>query len=109
VLALVIVNDAAGEGNLAAEAVDHVVGRCDVLLQRCRISDQLEDRARLVNVADSVVAQQLRRVWRMSLGLNVGRMANARISPVCTSCTTTVPLAAWVRCIAWSSACFCHD
>ena len=72
VLALVVVNDAAGEGNLAALAVDHVVGSCDVLLQRRRIGDQLEDRARLVYVTDRVVAQQLRRGVAKVIGVERG-------------------------------------
>jgi hypothetical protein len=61
VFALVVVNGAAGDGNLAALAVDHVVGRGGMLVQRGRVGDQLEDRARLVDIADGVVAEQL---WR---------------------------------------------
>ena len=60
VFALVVVNHAAGERDLAALAVDHVVGRGHVLVQRRRVSDQLERRTRLVDVADRVVAQAAR-------------------------------------------------
>ena len=56
VFALVVVNHAAGERDVAALAVNHVVGRGHVLLQRRRIGNQLEDRARLIDVADRVVA-----------------------------------------------------
>ena len=55
-IALVVVNDAAGERDLAALAVDHVVRRGDVLVERRGIGDQLEDGAGLVDVADGVIA-----------------------------------------------------
>ena len=54
-VALVVMNDAAGERDLAALAVDHVVGLGDVWIDRRGVSDELEDRAGLVDVADGVV------------------------------------------------------
>ena len=72
VLALVVVNDAAGQSNLAALAVDHVVGRGYMLFQRRRIRDQLEDRAGLVDVADGMIAQQFRRGVAKVVGVEGG-------------------------------------
>ena len=72
VLALVVVNDAAGEGDLAALAVDVVVGRDGVLVERRGVSDQLEDRAGLVDIADGVVAEQCRRGVAKVVGVEGG-------------------------------------
>ena len=71
-LALVVVNDAAGERDLAALAVDHVVGRGHVLVERRGVGDQLEGRAGLVDVADGVVAQQLGRGVAKVVGIEGG-------------------------------------
>ena len=57
VVALVVVNHAAGERDLPALAIDHVIGRGHVLIERGRIRHQLERRARFVHVADRMVAQ----------------------------------------------------
>ncbi len=62
--ALVIVDDAASEGDLSALAVDHVIGIGQVLVKRGRVRHQLEDRAGLIDVADGVVAEQASRDWR---------------------------------------------
>ena len=51
-------DDAAGEGDLAALAVDHVVGLGYALVQCRRIRDELEDGAGLVDIADRVVFEQ---------------------------------------------------
>ena len=71
-VALVVVNHAAGESDLAALAVDHVVGRDHVLIERRRVGDQLEGRARLVDIADRVVAQQRRRGVAKLVGIEGG-------------------------------------
>ena len=57
---LVVVDDAAGEGDLAALAIDHVVGRGHLLIERRGVGDQLEDRARLVDIADRVICEAAR-------------------------------------------------
>ena len=72
VVALVVVNDAARQGDRAALAVDLVVGRGYMLIEGRGIGDQLEDRARLVDVADRVVAQQHRRSVAEVIGVEGG-------------------------------------
>ncbi len=59
-IALVVVNDAAGKRDLSALAVDHVVGRGDVLVERGGVGDELEGRARLVDIADGVICAAVR-------------------------------------------------
>ena len=59
VIGLVVVNDAAARHlDLAALAVDHVVGVGDVLIERRGVGDQLEGRAGLVDIAHRVILQQ---------------------------------------------------
>ena len=72
VVALVVVNHAAGKRDLAALAVDRVVGRGDMLIERGRVGDQLEDRAGLVDIADRVVPQQCRRGVAKVVGVERG-------------------------------------
>ncbi len=60
------------DGDLAALAVDHVVGRGDVLIHRRGVGDELEGRAGLVDVADRVVAQQCGRGVAKLVGIERG-------------------------------------
>ncbi len=60
-VALVVVDDLPGNGNLSAGAIDHVIGLGDGLIHGRRIGDELEDGARLIHVADRVVAQHIGR------------------------------------------------
>ena len=56
----------------SALAVDHGVGRDQVLIKRGRVGDQLERRAGLVNVAHRAVTQQIRRGVAKLIGIERG-------------------------------------
>src|SRR5208282_3824984 len=60
-IAFVVVNDASCEGDLPPLAIDHVVGFGDVRVERGGVRDELEDGSGLVDVADGMVFEQLRR------------------------------------------------
>ena len=71
-IGLVVVDDAAGKGDLAALAVDRVVGRGHVLVERGGVGDELEDGAWLVDIADGVVLEQLGRGVAKVVGIEGG-------------------------------------
>ncbi len=51
-------DDAAGERDLSALAIDQVIGLGHLLIKRRGVRHELERRARLVDIADRVVLQQ---------------------------------------------------
>ena len=55
---LVVVNGAAVESDGATEAIDQIVRMGDLLIQRGSVSDELECRARLIDIADGVVLEK---------------------------------------------------
>ncbi len=71
-VAFVIVNHTTGESDLSTLAIDHVVGFCDLRIDRGGVGDQLEDRAGFVNVADGVVLEQLGRGVAKVVGVECG-------------------------------------
>ncbi len=71
-IAFVVVNDASGERDLPALAVDHVVGLGDVRVERGGVGDQLEDGSGLVDVADGMVFEQRRRGVPKVVGIEGG-------------------------------------
>ena len=65
-------NHATREGDLTALAIDQVVRFSDVRVERGRIGDQLEDGARLIDVADRVIFEQRRRGVAKVVGVEGG-------------------------------------
>src|ERR1035438_10312453 len=72
VFALVVVNHAAGQRDLATLAVDWIIRRGYMLIESGRVSDQLEDRSGLVDIADRVVAQERRSRVAEEVGIEGG-------------------------------------
>ena len=58
--------------DLAALAIDQVVGRGHALIERRRVGDQLERRAGLVHIADRVILQQRGRGVAKLVGIERG-------------------------------------
>ena len=89
---------ARGDLDLAVLAVEAVGGAHDAFLERGRGHDDLERRARLEGIGDGAVAPLRRRSpCANAFGLNVGRMARARISPVRGSIMTAIAALERVR------------
>ena len=71
-VALVIVDDLTGNGNLSAGAIDHVVGFGDARVHGCGIRDEFEGGPGLVDVADRVVAEHIGRGVANLVGIEGG-------------------------------------
>ncbi len=71
-IALVVVNDLTGDVDLAALAIDHVIGLGNGLIHRRGVGDELEDGTGLIDVADRVVAQQVGRGVAKLIGIECG-------------------------------------
>ena len=81
-IGVVIADAMSGNVDGAHLAIHHLVGRGDALIDGRRERHDLEHRSRLVERADGAVHARFRGLLSAgALGLNVGQLAMARISP----------------------------
>ena len=103
-MGLAVADAHAVDDDRAHLAVEHFVGAGDFFFEAGGDGNHLEGRAGLVDVADRVVFERSGRISFRLLGLKVGRLVSARISPVCGFSTITVPAIALVSSIPRSSS-----